>query len=290
MEDRWTVLKVLQWTAEYFRLKGIEQPRTSAEVLLAHALHMERIQLYLNYDRPLAPHELASYRELIRRRANREPTQYVTGKQEFWSLELEVTPDVLIPRPETELLVEEALKLVRGTCKCVLDLATGSGAIAIALAHECPAIRVIASDRSCKALLVARLNAFRHHLLERISFVAADILGTFRISDGSFDIIVSNPPYIGEKEFSTLAPEIVRYEPNTALLAGPQGLALIRRIIEEAPAHLKPGGSLLMEVGAGQAEILQDELSQNPFIERFGFIKDYSGVLRVLHIRFFLKR
>jgi release factor glutamine methyltransferase len=286
MEDRWTILKVLQWTTEYFRLKDIEQPRASAEVLLAHVLRMDRIQLYLNHDRPLIPRELASYRELIRRRADREPPQYITGKQEFWSLELEVTPDVLIPRPETELLVEEALKLVRGSSKRVLDLGTGSGAIAIALAHECPTIRVIASDRSWKALLVARRNASRHHLEERIAFAAADLFGCFQISDGPFDIIVSNPPYISEKELPYLAPEIVRYEPNTALLAGPQGLSLIRRIIEEAPFHLTPEGSLLTEIGAGQAETLHNDLSQNPLIDHFKFIKDYSGVLRLLHIRF----
>ena len=175
MEERWTVLKVLQWTTEYFGLKGIDQPRASAEVLLAHVLGMERIQLYLNFDRPLAPAELASYRELIRRRAAREPTQYITGKQEFWSLDFEVTPAVLIPRPETELLVEKALELVRGTAKRVLDLGTGSGAIAIALAHECPTIQVVATDKSCAALLVARRNAFRHHVEERIALVATDL-------------------------------------------------------------------------------------------------------------------
>jgi release factor glutamine methyltransferase len=286
MEDRWTVLKVLQWTTEYFRLKDIEQPRASAEVLLAHVLRMERIQLYLNHDRPLVPDELSSYREAIRRRAAREPTQYITRKQEFWSLEFEVTPDVLIPRPETELLVEEALKLVRGSSKSVLDLGTGSGAIAIALAHECPSIQVIATDRSLGALLVARRNASRHHLEGRVAFVAADLFGCFPAPGGTFDTVVSNPPYISEKEFPGLAPEIVRYEPNAALLAGPQGLALIHRIIQEAPVYLKPEGSLLMEIGAGQAETLREELRQKPFIDSMEFIRDYSGVLRVLHIRF----
>ncbi len=166
MEERWTVLKVLQWTTEYFTLKGIDQARASAEVLLAHVLGVERIQLYLNFDRPLAADELASYRALIRRRAAREPTQYIIGKQEFWSLEFEVTPAVLIPRPETELLVEKALALTRDTSKRVLDLGTGSGAIAIALAHECPNLRVVATDSSCAALLVARRNAARHHVEE----------------------------------------------------------------------------------------------------------------------------
>jgi len=285
MEESWTVLKVLQWTTEYFHLKDIEQPRASAEVLLAHVLGMERIQLYLNYDRPLIPGELASYRELIRRRAAREPTQYITGKQEFWSLEFEVNPAVLIPRSETELLVEKALELVRSSSKTVLDLGTGSGAIAIALAHECPAIRVIATDRSFSALLVARRNASCHHVDDRITFVSSDLFESFSPSSASFDVIISNPPYIGEKEFPHLAPEIIQYEPSAALLAGPQGLAVIRRIIRAAPTHLKGEGSLLIEIGAGQAEILRAELGQEPLIDQFEFIKDYSGVQRVLQIR-----
>jgi release factor glutamine methyltransferase len=285
MEERWTVLGVLQWTAAYFGRKHIEQPRASAEVLLAHVLNMERIQLYLNFDRPLAPEELASYREVIRRRAAREPTQYITGKQEFWSLELEVTPAVLIPRPETELLVEKALTLVDASAKRVLDLGTGSGAIALALAHECPTLRVVASDQSYAALQVARRNAHRHQLQKRISFVAADLLGGFSPVPPPFDIIVSNPPYIGEKEFPSLAPEIIQYEPNTALRAGPQGLAVIRRIIGEAPGYLRSEGSLLLEIGAGQAELLHQELQGVPGFDHFEFIRDYSGILRVLHLQ-----
>jgi release factor glutamine methyltransferase len=285
MEERWTVLKVLQWTAEYFGRKGVDQPRAGAEVLLAHMLGMERIQLYLNFDRPLSSEERTSYRELIRRRASREPTQYITGKQEFWSLEFAVTPDVLIPRPETELLVEKALELVGDTAKRVLDLGTGSGAIAIALAHECPTIQVVATDRSCAALLVARRNASRHHVHEHISLVATDLFEGFSSSAALFDVIISNPPYIDEGEFHQLAPEITRYEPNAALLAGPQGLAVIRRIIKQAPAYLKAGGSLLVEIGAGQAEILLPELSEDPRNDHFEIVRDYSGIQRILHIR-----
>ena len=285
MEERWTVLKVLQWTTEYFGLKGIDQPRASAEVLLAHVLGLERIQLYLNFDRPLAADELAAYRDSIRRRAAREPTQYITGKQEFWSLELEVTPAVLIPRPETELLVEKALELVKDSSKRVLDLGTGSGAIAIALTHECRAVRVIATDASCAALLVARRNASRHGVHDRIAFVATDLFRGFSSSSPPFDVIISNPPYVSEKELPQLAPEILRYEPKAALLAGPQGLAVIRRIIGDASAYLKEGGSLLLEIGAGQAEIMRAELSGDSFMDHFEFIRDYSGVLRILHIQ-----
>ena len=285
MEETWTVLRVLQWTAEYFGRKGIDQPRAGAEVLLAHVLGMERIELYLNFDRPLPPDELTAYRELIRRRAAHEPTQYITGKQEFWSLEFLVTPDVLIPRPETELLVEKALELVKDTSKRVLDLGTGSGAIAIALAHECRDLQVVAADRSTAALLVARRNASRHHVSERIALVATDLFDGLSSSVPFFDVIVSNPPYVGEEEFPQLAPEITKYEPNAALLAGPQGLAIIQRIIKEAPAYLKRGGSLLLEIGAGQAEMLHLELSRDPLIEHSEIDRDYSGILRLLHIR-----
>jgi release factor glutamine methyltransferase len=285
MEERWTVLKAVQWTAAYLGRKSVDQPRASAELLLAHVLGMERIQLYLNFDRPLSPHELAAYRELIRRRAAREPTQYITGKQEFWSLEFEVTPDVLIPRPETELLVEKALELLRGSSKRALDLGTGSGAIAIALAHECQDIRVFATDNSCTALLVARRNASRHHVSARITLVATDLFGGFSSSGPLFDVIISNPPYIGEQEFPQLAPEITQYEPNTALVAGPHGLAIIRRIIKEAPGYLKAGGSLLVEIGAGQAEMLHAELTEDLLFDYLEIVRDYSGILRLLHLR-----
>jgi release factor glutamine methyltransferase len=285
MEEKWTVLKVLQWTTEYFHQKGIEQPRTNAEVLLSHVLGMERIHLYLNFDRPLTPGELASFRGLIRRRAAREPTQYIIGKQEFWSLEFEVTPSVLIPRPETELLVEKAIGLVEAKSKSVLDLGTGSGAIAIALAHSCPALWIVAADSSLAALLVARRNASRHAVDAHVTFVATDLFKGFSSIGKPFDLIVSNPPYIADNDYPLLAPEIAKYEPTTALLAGVDGLVVIRRIIEEAPAYLKAGGSLLVEIGAGQAEILRAELTQNPLIDQFEFTQDYSGVMRVLHIR-----
>ena len=285
MEERWTVLRVLQWTAEYFGQKGIDQPRAGAEVLLAHVLGTERIQLYLNFDRPLAPDELASYRELIRRRAAHEPTQYITGRQEFWSLQFTVTPAVLIPRPETELLVEKALELVSDSSKRVLDLGTGSGAIAVALAHECKTVQIVAADNSWAALQVARGNAARHHVSERIALVATDLFEGFSSSGPLFEVIISNPPYIGEEEFCQLAPEIRVYEPRTALLAGPRGLAFIRRIIGEAPAYLKPGGSLLVEIGAGQADILRPELSNSPTGDHFEFFRDYSGIQRILHFR-----
>ncbi len=284
MEEQWTVLKVLQWTTQYFTGKGIEGSRADAEVLLAHVLGMERIQLYLNHDKPLAPEELARYRQLIRRRAAREPVQYIVGRQEFWSLPFEVTPSVLIPRPETEVLVEQALALLGTRPALVLDVGTGSGAIAVALAHERPDIRVLATDRSYPALVTAKRNAEANGVAGRVCFVLSDLLRALA-EQPVFDLIVSNPPYIPEEEFSGLAPEISRHEPHCALLGGgAQGLDAVRGIIAQSRNRLKPGGAVLVEIGRGQAEILEKELSPGTS-GAFDFIKDYSGIRRVLHVK-----
>lgn len=286
MEETWTILRVIQWTTEYFARKGIDQPRASAEVLLAHVLRVERLQLYLHHDKPLAPEELAQYRESVRRRASREPVQYITGKQEFWSLEFEVNSAVLIPRRETELLVERALELISDQPANVLDLGTGSGAIAIAIAHEVPAATITAVDRSLEALAVARRNALRHGLSSRIAFAAMDLLSGFAQDSAPFDLIVSNPPYIGEDELPSLAPEVKCHEPMGALRGGgPGGLGIIRRILAEAPLVLKPSGCLLVEIGHQQAEVLDREVIVNNDYEEHRFFKDYSGILRIFQAR-----
>lgn len=283
MEETWTILRVIQWTSNYFAGKGIDQPRANAEVLLAHVLRMERLQLYLHYDKPLTPQELAGYRETIRRRASREPSQYITGTQEFWSLELEVNPWVLIPRPETEFLVEKALEVLGIRARFILDLGTGSGAIAIALAHENPSLSIVASDQSWQALEVARRNAIRHGVHERISFLAMDLFGALARGQEPFDCIISNPPYVGEEEFPALAPEVRQYEPGSALRGGgSKGTDTIRRILFEAPRFIKPGGSLFLEIGHGQAELLEGEIAENPAFEEHRFLRDYSGIPRIL--------
>ncbi len=286
MEETWTILKVLQWTTGYFAGKGIEQPRADAEVLLAHVLRLERIQLYLRFDQPLKRDELAAYKELLRRRALREPTQYITGRQEFWSLEFNVDPSVLIPRPETEILVERASDYIGKNTAHILDLGTGSGAIAVSLAHECPSIAVTAVDRSWKALETARRNALKHNVAGRVAFVASDLFSAFIAGGAQWDIIVSNPPYIGDEEFPTLAPEVALHEPREALLGhGPRGMGIINRILQEAPRHLKPGGRLLMEFGFNQSEPLEQRLLRLGFPrQRFQFIRDYSGIPRVLDL------
>ncbi len=282
MEEKWTILKVLQWTTGYFSGKGIEQPRADAEVLLAHVLGVRRIDLYLSFDRPLSAEELARFREMVRRRAASEPTQYILGRQEFWSLDFEVTPSVLIPRPETEVLVEKLLELIGSDPALVLDLGTGSGAIAVALAHEREDVRVLATDRSFEAIQVARRNAIRHGVSDRVRFARMDLMNGLATGP-RFDFIVSNPPYVADAEFLDLAPEIANYEPHSALRGGgEQGLDLIRGILGQFRRHIKPRGSLLVEIAKGQAEILKDELSG---LMDFEFITDYSGIKRLLHVR-----
>ena len=291
MEETWTILKVLQWTTGYFDRKGIDQPRADAEVLVAHVLGLERIQLYIRFDQPLVAEELVRIRENVRRRAAHEPTQYITGKQEFWSLEFEVTPDVLIPRPETELLVERAAKTLTRTGTAadamVLDIGTGSGAVAVALAHEVHDLHVIATDCSPAALRVAVRNAVRNGVADRVRFVAMNLMDALAPPPAvAFDFIVSNPPYIGDVEFAGLAPEVAGHEPTSALRGGSyDGLDLIREILRLLPNRLKPGGVALIEIGFGQAEILRAELSGNLHFEQIEFIRDYSGIQRILELR-----
>ena len=288
MEATWTILKLIQWTTQYFSRKGVAQPRTDAEVLLAHVLGIERIQLYLRFDQPLRETELAEYREAVRRRATHEPLQYITGRREFWSLELEVSPSVLIPRPETEVLVEKALVLLKGNGSAipwVLDLGTGSGAIAIALAHEHPGVRVLATDISTAAIAVAQRNARRHQVADRVHLVAMDLCCGLAVAGAAFDLIVSNPPYIASSDIPGLAPEIAHFEPRNALDGGSQGLDVIQRIMDQAHGYLKPSGSLLVEIVHSQAEPLRHQLVAHPGYSTMEVIADYAGIPRVLHLR-----
>ncbi len=284
-QQTWTILKVIQWTTDYFRRKGLEQPRSDAEVLLAHALGMRRMDLYLRYDQPLDPEELARYRALIQRRAAREPVQYITGRQEFWSLELEVTPAALIPRPETERLVELALEAFPDTPLRALDIGTGSGAVAIALAKERPRWSVVACDISEEALHLARRNAARHAVADRIDFVRCDLASPFRLMPPPFQLICANPPYIGDAEWAGLSPEITRFEPRVALLGGgPEGTQLPARLLREAVPLLRPGGVLLMEMGSAQAQELQNTAESLGAGHLVSAHKDYGGKQRVLRI------
>ncbi|MEJ5364700.1 MAG: peptide chain release factor N(5)-glutamine methyltransferase [Desulfosoma sp.] len=285
MEETWTILKVLQWTTDYFRRKGLDQPRSDAEVLLAHALNLRRVDLYLRYDQPLRPDELARYRALIQRRAAREPTQYITGRQEFWSLELEVSPAVLIPRPETERLVELALEAFSDEPLRALDLGTGSGAIAVALATERSHWSIIACDISWDALMTARRNAVRHGVNSRIAFVLSDLTAAFRPDPPPFSLICANPPYIGDAQWAALAPEVARYEPSHALRGGgPDGTAIPIRLLRLAFPLLRPGGILFMEFGKGQERTLPAAARELPGVDSVEVLRDYSDIPRILKV------
>jgi len=277
LAETWTVLKVLQWTADYLSQKGVENGRRDSELLLCATLDLDRVGLYLNYDRPLSPAELTAFRERVGRRARREPLQHILGRTEFWALPFLVTPAVLIPRGDTEVLVEEALKRVAGPCS-ILDVGTGSGAIAIALAHELPAAAVTAVDISAEALAVAAENARGNGVEGRVSFLQAD-LGALPV--GPYDLIVANPPYIPAGALAGLMPEVRDFEPHLALNGGGDGLDCYRRLMPAATACLKPAGWLLLEVGCGQAPQVLELLRETGFDERFA-ARDLAGIERVV--------
>ncbi len=248
---------MILWTAEYLEAKGVDRARLEGEHLLAHALDLKRLDLYLQYDRPLTPEELDGFRPLVKRRARREPLQYIVGSQPFRELDLLVDGRVLIPRPETEVLVEEVLAWARkrateGGELDVLDLGTGTGAIALSLAVEGSFRRVVATDRSAAALEVAALNRAAAELDERVDLREGVDFEPLT-EDEQFDVVVSNPPYVAEGERPGLEPEVLEWEPEDALFAGPDGLDVIRRIVAGAPARLRDGGLLALEIGAGQA-------------------------------------
>ena len=273
----WTVLEVLRWTSDHFEKKGIEAPRRDAELLIGAALSLDRVGVYVNFDRPLIPEELEGIRGLVARRAAREPLQYLLGETEFWSLPFRVTPAVLIPRPETEILVEEALKRSIPEAQ-ILDLGTGSGILAVTLARELPAARLTAFDLSAEALAVAADNARRHGVAQRIEFVQRSFKEPF---SGSFDLIVSNPPYVAVGELEQLMPEVRDHEPRLALAGGEDGLDAFRAILDTAPPALDKAGWLLLEVGMGQAQQVGAMLEAQGFEELFQR-PDYAGIPRVV--------
>lgn len=280
-DQQWTILAILQWTTTYFQQKGIDPPRLTAEVLLAHTLNKDRMYLYVHYDQPLQQDERERFKTLIKQRIQGTPTQYLTGKQEFWSLEFQVAPGVLIPRPETEHLVETAITVsAQFSQPRIVDIGTGSGAIAISLKKEIPHATVYAGDISDIALAIARQNA--HLLLHdetEVSFHQGDLLQPF---DGmSFDLIVSNPPYISAAEYAMLAREVRDYEPKLALHAGEEGLDAYRRLIAEAHSYLNPDGYVLVEIGYRQKEAVVDIFKAHGFRIK-DIIKDYAGIERVV--------
>jgi release factor glutamine methyltransferase len=249
----WTILELLRWTTQYFTERGIDTPRLDAECLLAAALGVDRMRLYLDFDKPANPDERDAFREWVRRRADeRVPVAQLVGGKEFWSLPLLVTADVLSPRPDTETLVAAALDLLpeRDSDARILEIGTGSGAVALAIAHERPHARITATDVSPAALKVAAQNALKLGMEGRIEFAEGSLFGP--VVGREFDLVVSNPPYLAESERSELAPELA-HEPDVALFAGPDGLAVLRELVAGAPTFLAPGGGFAVELAPDQA-------------------------------------
>ncbi|MBW6510194.1 MAG: peptide chain release factor N(5)-glutamine methyltransferase [Desulfuromonadales bacterium] len=277
MSESWTLLKLLRWMSGYFSDKGIDNPRLDAELLLAHQLGLDRVGLYLNYDRPLTTSELGAIRPLVKRRGQREPLQYLLGSTEFWSLSLKVTPAVLVPRADTEVLVEEALK--RCAAKgAMLDVGTGSGAILISLLKELPGWQGVGMDISPAALDIARHNLTAHALEKRGQLLVGDLA---TLPERRFDLIVSNPPYIPTAQWDELMPEVRDYEPALALLGGVDGLDCYRRLTAQAQACLNPGAWLVVEIGADQGDVVTALFAAAGLTELF-LRHDYGGHPRVV--------
>ena len=288
MRDGWTVLSILRTTANFLEERGVSEARLSAEHLLADVLDCRRLDLYLRFDRPLSADEVEAYRSRVKRRLAGEPVQYITGVTGFRGLDLAVDRRVLVPRPETERLVAEVLEWARAEAGRgrapaggwrVLDLGTGSGAIACALALELEGVRlVVGSDASREALEVARDNA-RRVGAGPVAWVHADGLSAFR-PDGRFDAIVSNPPYVADADRGSLPVEVGEWEPAGALFAGPAGTEAIARLVAAAPAHLRAGGLLAIEIGDGQDREISRLIEETEGLEFLAVYRDYAGAPR----------
>ncbi len=264
MSETWTIRKVLTWTTQHFEKRQVDSPRLTAEILLAHVLKADRVRLYVDLDRPLSKEELAAYRALIERRMGGEPTQYLTGVKEFYNRPFKVDARVLVPRPETELLVEAALHaLPKDTPSRALDVCTGSGCIAISLAAERPQASVLATDLSPDACALARENAEALGVGARVTILQGDLFAPVP-EDARFSLIVSNPPYIATGEIPTLSAE-VRREPSLALDGGSDGLVVLRRVILGARRFLRPGGLLALELGETQGSAVRELLQAAGF-------------------------
>lgn len=276
-----TILEILKITEDYFIKRNLKNARLDAEFLLASVLKINRMQLYLQQEKPLSDIETDTYREYVKRRAKHEPIQYILGNTAFYGLEFNVNKNVLIPRPDTEILVEEILNNVDKSNEIkILDIGTGSGCIAISLAANLPKAEIIAVDISNEALLLAKDNAVRNNVSNKIQFVNLDILGDW-VLYGKFDVIVSNPPYIEINEYNMLDDEVLKYEPIIALTDNNNGMTFYDRISSEAPNFLTQNGKLFFEVAYNQADKVMYVMEKNKFIN-ISKIKDYNNQFRVV--------
>ncbi len=290
--DNWTIQKLLNWVNGYLSDKGVDAPRLSAELLLCQVLGCGRIELYTNFDRPVAQDKLATLRELVKRAGTHEPIGYLAGRTEFYSLSIKVTPDCLIPRPETELLVERAIEFLRSRRPVpavldVLDLCTGSGCIAVAVAKNYPNAKVIATDICDAALAVAAVNVDAHGLGERVHLFCGDLFDPIIEGLGAsrFDLVVCNPPYVSTAEMRTLDKNVRDYEPVRALHAGADGLDVYRRIAEAVGEFLKDGAALILEIGRTQGAAVCDLLRKTAQFAEIKIEKDHQNNDRIVTAR-----
>ena len=284
-EQPWTIGRLLDWTTKFLGQKGSESPRLDTEVLLAHALGCKRIDLYTRHTEEAPEQARQKFRELVRQRVEGCPVAYLVGRKEFFSLEFEVNRAVLIPRPDTECVVDECLRLAKGVAEPrILDIGTGSGCLAVAVARHHKTAKVTAVDISPEALAVASSNAGRNRIGERIRFLQGDLYGPLP-SGERFDFILSNPPYIPRDDLDKLPAGVRDYEPRLALDGGPDGFAVFDRLVAEAPAWLNPGGYLLIEIGSPQEAPARERIGRNSGYELAKTVLDGSGHPRVLIAR-----
>ncbi len=281
LKKRWSVIELINWTADYISEKGFENARLETEWLLSHVLKKKRIDLYLNFDRPLSSLELGEFKSLLKRRLNHEPLQYILQETEFYSLPLKVNPHVLIPRPETELLVDKVIEHIKKNPKSgaynILDIGTGSGCIAIALAKQIENANLEAWDVSEKALQVASENARWNGVDNKICFKQQNVFDEW--PGAQFDMIVSNPPYIRKNEFQELAPEIINYEPQSALIAGNDGLTYYNRFASEMTKVASPNSCAFFEIGADMADSVKSIFGSRTYI-----FQDLTGRDRIIKV------
>lgn len=287
--DSWTVGRLLAWTTDWLGSRGSESPRLDAEVLLAHVRGCPRILLYTAFDQVVSDQERGRFRELVKRRGSGEPVAYLVGSKEFFSLDFAVSPAVLVPRPETEGLVVRVLDLCKERSADlppprIIDVGTGSGAISITLAKHLSTAVIVATDISAAALAVARGNAARHGVDERVTFVECDLLECDEAA-GPWDVIVSNPPYVREDEFATLPDSVRLYEPRQALVGGETGVEVIARLAGQAVERLAPGGTLLIEIGPSTAEGARGVLAAVAGLEPGPTLHDAAALPRIVQAR-----
>ncbi len=281
-DDSWTVGRLLTWTTDYLKRRGSESPHLDAEVMLAHVLDWQRIQLYTRFLEEVPEAPRGKFRDLVRRRAEGSPVAYLVGRKEFYLLTFEVSPAVLIPRPETEFVVADFLERTKALESVrAVDVGTGSGCLAITCASNHPGARFVAIDISEEALKVARRNAEQHGVADRVKFRQGDRLGPV-LGEEPFDVIVANPPYIPTADVQTLEPGVRDYEPHLALDGGPDGLAIVRGIVEQAEGLLKPGGQIILEIGTAQEGPVRELIAAHAAFELAPTIYDHAGHPRVI--------